>query len=71
MPGKIGSTHGFGRMKLTDPERQREIASRGGKETVKRGKLRKWTHEQAVEAGRRGGLVRGKGGSGTRASKYA
>lgn len=54
-----------------DPERQREVASKGGKEAQRRGTGRRWTREQAVEAGRKGGKVRGKGGSGTRKSKYA
>ena len=62
MPGKTGSVHGFGRMKLTNPEKQREIASKGGKEAQKRGTARKWTPEEAREAGRKGGLVSRKRG---------
>lgn len=63
-----GKGRGFASM---DEVQKREIASRGGKAAQKRGTAHKFTPEQAREAGRKGGKVRGKGGSGTRASKYA
>jgi uncharacterized protein len=38
------------------PERQREIASRGGKAAHKKGTAHEWSREEAQSAGRRGGL---------------
>jgi len=38
-----------------DPERQREIASKGGKAAHERGTAHEWTSEEAREAGRKGG----------------
>ncbi len=63
-----GKPRGFAAM---DPVDRREVASKGGKRAQKLGTGHKFTSEQAREAGRKGGKVRGKGGSGTRASKYA
>jgi general stress protein YciG len=40
-----------------DPERRREIASQGGKEAHRIGKAHIFNHEEAVAAGRKGGLV--------------
>ena len=37
------------------PERQREIASRGGKMAHAQGRAHEFTHESAREAGRKGG----------------
>lgn len=41
------------------PERRREIASMGGKKAHQLGKAHRWTPEEAREAGRKGGQVRG------------
>ncbi len=38
-----------------DPERQREIASRGGKAAHEKGTAHEFTSEEAKEAGRKGG----------------
>jgi general stress protein YciG len=38
-----------------DPERQREIASKGGKAAHQKGTAHHWTAEEAREAGRKGG----------------
>lgn len=48
---------GFASMVKHDPKRQREIASAGGRAAHVQGKAHKWTHEQAVAAGRLGGLA--------------
>jgi general stress protein YciG len=39
------------------PEQRREIASKGGRAAQRKGKAHRWTAEEAVEAGRRGGIV--------------
>jgi uncharacterized protein len=39
-------------------ERQREIASKGGKAAHEQGTAHEWTSEEAAEAGRRGGQSR-------------
>lgn len=44
-------------------ERQREIASRGGKAAHEKGTAHEWTVEEAREAGRRGGIA-ARGGRG-------
>jgi len=62
---------GFAAMDLVT---RREIASKGGKAAQESGKANKWTpgpDGTAVKAGQKGGKVKGKNGSGTRASKYA
>lgn len=46
---------GFGSM---DPQRQREIASAGGRTAHKKGTAHKWDSAAAKEAGRLGGLAR-------------
>lgn len=46
------SGRGFAAM---DPERQREIASAGGKAAHAKGTAHQWTSEEAREAGREGG----------------
>lgn len=46
---------GFGSM---DPDRQKEIASLGGKAAHQQGRAHEWTSEEAREAGRKGGLAR-------------
>ncbi len=38
-----------------DPERQREVARRGGKAAHAKGRAHEFTSEQAREAGRKGG----------------
>ncbi len=40
------------------PERQRAIASKGGRAAHAKGTAHEWTREQAREAGRKGGLAR-------------
>ena len=47
---------GFGSM---DKARQREIASKGGKEAHRRKVAHEWTPEEAREAGRKGGGTSG------------
>lgn len=39
-----------------DKEKQRKIASMGGKAAHQKGTAREWTSEEAREAGRKGGL---------------
>lgn len=51
---KGSSTRGFASM---DPERQREIASLGGRRAHELGTAHKWTKEEAAAAGRKGGIV--------------
>lgn len=50
-------------MALVDPERRRQIASMGGRAAQAKGTARRWTPEQAREAGRLGGLA-SRGGRG-------
>ena len=40
-----------------DPNKQREIASKGGRTAHQKGTAHEWTPEQAREAGRKGGLA--------------
>lgn len=47
-----GGGRGFASM---DPERQREIASQGGRAAHERGTAHEFTSEEAREAGRKGG----------------
>ncbi|HXD42402.1 MAG TPA: KGG domain-containing protein [Ramlibacter sp.] len=70
--GKQGSSNrGFASM---DPQRQREIASEGGRAAHEKGTAHEFTSEEAREAGRKGGQARSEsnraggsrsGGSGT------
>ena len=39
------------------PEKQREIASKGGKAAHKKGTAHQWTVDEAIKAGRKGGQV--------------
>ena len=60
------SNRGFASM---DPDKQREIASEGGKAAHESGNAHEFTSEEAREAGRKGGEAsgggsRGKGGQG-------
>lgn len=49
------SSRGFASM---DPQRQREIASEGGRAAHERGTAHEFTSEEAREAGRKGGQAR-------------
>lgn len=40
-----------------DPDKQREIASKGGRAAHAKGTAHEWTREEAREAGRKGGLM--------------
>ena len=60
---KQKSKRGFAAM---DPGKQREIASRGGKAAQRKGKAHKWTREEAVDAGRKGGQAVQAAGTGNR-----
>lgn len=51
MNNKI-KNRGFGSM---DPEKQRKIASMGGKAAHAQGTAHQWTSEEAAAAGRKGG----------------
>ena len=46
-----------------DPDKQREIAQKGGKASHERGTGHEWNHETAREAGRKGGQA-SRGGRG-------
>lgn len=43
-----------------DPDKQRQIASKGGRAAHRRGTAHEFTSEEAREAGRKGGLARQK-----------
>lgn len=58
------SARGFARM---DPERQREIASKGGKAAHASGHAHQFTSEEARAAGRKGGQASHSGGQRARA----
>ncbi len=49
------SRRGFAAM---SPERQRELASKGGRVAHEKGSAHRWTPEEAREAGRKGGNAR-------------
>jgi hypothetical protein len=49
------SNRGFASM---DPQRQREIASEGGRAEHEKGTAHEFTSEEAREAGRKGGMAR-------------
>ncbi|HEY9785066.1 MAG TPA: KGG domain-containing protein [Candidatus Obscuribacterales bacterium] len=51
-----GGGRGFAGM---DEQKQREIASKGGKEAHRKGTAHEFTSEEAAEAGRKGGQARG------------
>ncbi len=50
-----GSNRGFASM---DPQRQREIASQGGRAAHEKGTAHEFNSEEAREAGRKGGQAR-------------
>jgi uncharacterized protein len=64
MPGNT-SRRGFASM---SPEKQREIASRGGKAAHSKGTAHEFTSEEAREAGRKGGRARGQNNDGFKAA---
>jgi len=53
--GGKSSGRGFASM---DPQRQREIASEGGRAAHEKGTAHEFTSEEAREAGRKGGMAR-------------
>jgi general stress protein YciG len=55
------SNRGFASM---DPDKQREIASKGGKAAHESGNAHEFTSEEAREAGRKGGQASGGGNQG-------
>ncbi|MDB5887120.1 MAG: stress-induced protein [Polaromonas sp.] len=62
--GNQGSKQGDGRgFASMDPERQREIASQGGKAAHESGQAHEFTSEEAREAGRKGGQASQGGGA--------
>jgi general stress protein YciG len=52
--GERKERRGFASM---SPEKQREIASKGGKAAHQKGTAHEWTSEEAREAGRKGGMA--------------
>lgn len=52
----MAGRQGFASM---DPEKQRRIASQGGKTAHDKGKAHQFTSEEAREAGRKGGRISG------------
>ena len=55
-----GSKRGFAAM---SPEKQREIASKGGRAAHQKGTAHEWSSDEAREAGRKGGMA-SRGGRG-------
>ena len=53
-PGNPRRGRGFASM---DRERQREIASKGGKAAHRKGTAHQWTADEAREAGKKGGTI--------------
>ena len=60
MTAQGSSNRGFASM---DPQRQREIASEGGRAAHEKGTAHEWTADEARNAGRKGGQV-SRGGRG-------
>ena len=60
MNGERKERRGFASM---TPEKQREIASKGGRAAHQKGTAHEWTSEEARQAGRKGGQV-SRGGRG-------
>jgi uncharacterized protein len=52
------------------PEKQREIASKGGRAAHEKGTAHEWTSEEARSAGRKGGQI-SRGGRGRLADSFA
>lgn len=59
-PGARKERRGFASM---SPEKQREIASKGGRAAHQKGTAHEWTSEEARSAGRKGGQI-SRGGRG-------
>jgi general stress protein YciG len=59
-PGPRKERRGFASM---SPEKQREIASKGGRAAHQKGTAHEWTSEEARSAGRKGGQI-SRGGRG-------
>ncbi|MCL6628001.1 MAG: KGG domain-containing protein [Armatimonadetes bacterium] len=55
----MSARRGFASM---DPQRQREIASKGGKAAHEKGTAHEWNSLEAREAGRKGGQISHGGG---------
>ena len=62
MPGERKERRGFASM---TPEKQREIASKGGRAAHQKGTAHEWTSDEARSAGRKGGQI-SRGGRGRR-----
>lgn len=60
MTGERKERRGFASM---SPEKQREIASKGGRAAHQKGTAHEWTSEEARNAGRKGGQI-SRGGRG-------
>jgi general stress protein YciG len=60
------SKRGFASM---DSDKQRRIASKGGRAAHEKGTAHEFTPEEAREAGRKGGEARGRSRGGNRSSK--
>jgi general stress protein YciG len=60
MSGERKERRGFASM---SPEKQREIASKGGRAAHQKGTAHEWTSEEARSAGRKGGQI-SRGGRG-------
>ena len=60
MPERKKERRGFASM---SPEKQREIASKGGRAAHMKGTAHEWTSEEARYAGRKGGII-SRGGRG-------
>ena len=54
MNGERKERRGFASM---SPEKQREIASKGGRAAHQKGTAHEWTSEEARDAGRKGGIA--------------
>jgi general stress protein YciG len=63
--GKMPTTKGSGTSKRgfasMDPEKQREIARKGGRAAHEKGTAHEFTPEEAAAAGRKGGQASGRG----------
>jgi general stress protein YciG len=67
MTGERKERRGFASM---TPEKQREIASKGGRAAHQKGTAHEWTSEEARSAGRKGGQI-SRGGRGRLADDEA
>ena len=67
MTGERKERRGFASM---TPEKQREIASKGGRAAHQKGTAHEWTSEEARSAGRKGGQI-SRGGRGRLADEQS